>query len=183
MTTSIRLMRGDITRVDADAIVNAANSHLLRGGGVCGAIHAAAGPQLAQACAGWVREHGTVPVGSAAITPGFALPARWVIHAVGPMWSGGSAGEAELLASAYRSSIELAEKHALQTVAFPSISTGIFGYPVQLAAPIALSAVEEALAGASHVRDVTFELFDDRTMAAYRQAAHRSRPCEAAPSS
>jgi len=166
----IRLTLGDITRTDVDAIANAANSQLLPGGGVCGAIHAAAGPELARACAAWVREHGTVPAGSAAITPGFALPARWVIHAVGPVWRGGSAGEAELLASAYRASIELAEEHSLATVAFPSISTGIFGYPVELAAPVALGAITQALASTPHVREVTFVLFDAGTMSAYEQA-------------
>jgi O-acetyl-ADP-ribose deacetylase len=166
----VRLTLGDITRVDADAIVNAANSQLLPGGGVCGAIHAAAGPELARSCAEWVREHGPVPVGSAAITPGFALPADWVVHAVGPVWRGGTGGEEQLLASAYRTSIELAEQCSLATVAFPSISTGIFGYPVRLAAPIALRAVAEALGRAPHLHEVTFVLFDHGTLAAYEAA-------------
>jgi len=167
---SIHLMLGDITRVDADAIVNAANPQLLPGGGVSGAIHRAAGPELARACAAWVREHGAVPVGSAAITPGFALPARWVIHTVGPVWRGGSAGEPTMLADAYRACIELAEMHRLATIAFPSISTGIFGYPVDLAAPVALNAVASALENAAHVSDATFVLFDSATMAAYERA-------------
>jgi len=166
----IRLTLGDITCFGVDAIVNAANSQLLPGGGVCGAIHAAAGPELARACAEWVREHGSVPTGSAAITPGFSLPARWVIHAVGPTWRGGSSGEAGLLASAYRSSIELADQAELATIAFPSISTGIFGYPVEVAAPTALSAVAEALARAPHVHEATLVLFDSATLATYERA-------------
>lgn len=167
---TISLMHGDITLVDTDAIVNAANSHLLPGGGVCGAIHAAAGIQLAVACAAWVAIHGPVPTGSAAITPGFRLPARHVIHAVGPTWRGGAADEAELLAGAYRSAIELADQTKLATVAFPSISTGIFGYPVDLAAPVALRAATDALARATSVREVTFVLFDDATFSAYERA-------------
>lgn len=166
----VNLVLGDITRSDADAIVNAANSRLLPGGGVCGAIHAAAGPQLAQACSEWVREHGPVATGCSAITPGFALRARYVIHAVGPVWSGGAAGEPGLLARAYRSAVELADEHGLTTIAFPSISTGIYGFPVELAAPVALRAVAEALEGALCVRDATFVLFDSTTYAAYERA-------------
>lgn len=169
----ITLVLGDITLVPTDAIVNAANSGLLPGGGVCGAIHAAAGPELARACAEWVREHGSVPTGSAAITPGFRLPARFVIHAVGPVWHGGDSGEAESLASAYRSAVELADEHGLVSVAFPSISTGIYGYPLELAAPVALRAITDALAGAEHVHDVTMVLFDPRTHSAYERAAAR----------
>jgi len=166
----ISLVLGDITRVEADAIVNAANSQLLRGGGVCGAIHAAAGPELARACDAYVREHGAVPPGGAALTPGFLLLARFVIHAVGPVWHGGGHGEAETLASAYRSSMSLADKAGLATIAFPSLSTGIFGYPVGLAAPVALGAVAEALGATTHVRNATFVLFDRATYVAYEQA-------------
>lgn len=137
---------------------------------MCGAIHAAAGPELARACAAWVAEHGPVAPGGAAITPGFALPARYVIHAVGPVWQGGSSGEADTLASAYHASIDLAEQAGLASIAFPSISTGIFGYPVELAAPVAVAAVRDALAQASSVRTATFVLFDRATFAAYERA-------------
>ena len=170
----VSLMLGDITNSSADAIVNAANSHLLPGGGVCGAIHSAAGPELARACGEWVREHGPVPVGAAAITLGFELRARYVIHAVGPIWSGGSADESELLARAYRSAVKLADEHELDSIAFPSISTGIFGFPVELAAPVALRAVAEALESAACVRDATFVLFDTATYAAYERGLGRT---------
>jgi len=166
----IALVRGDITRVSADAIVNAANSQLAPGGGVCGAIHAAGGPQIAAECAEWVRVHGPVPTGSAAITRAGRLPARFVIHAVGPVWHGGGSGEAELLGSAYRSSIELADEYELRSIAFPSISTGIYGYPLGKAAPVALSAVREALSQSRSACDVTFVLFDQRTFDAYEDA-------------
>lgn len=166
---AIQLLLGDITTVRADAIVNAANSQLLAGGGVCGAIHAAAGPELALACRAYVAEHGPVAPGGAAITPGFRLPARFVIHAVGPVWRGGSAGEADTLASGYRSAVELADAQCLQSIAFPSISTGIYGYPVGLAAAVALRAVREELAGAANV-DATFVLFDSATYATYERA-------------
>lgn len=166
----IHLIRGDITRVAADAIVNASNAEVSPGGGVSGAIHAAAGPGLAQAGASYRREHGQLSPGQAAITPGFALPARFVIHALGPVWHGGRAGESAALASAYRNSIEIADAHECVTVAFPSISTGVFGYPIALAAPVALDAVEAALADARHVREVTFVLFDEGTYAAYERA-------------
>lgn len=166
----VHLLRGDITRVATDAIVNASNAELTPGGGVSGAIHTAAGPGLAQACAKHAREHGPLAPGQAVITPGFALQARHVIHALGPVWHGGTACEAATLASAYRASIRLADDNGLATVAFPSVSTGLFGYPVALAAPVALDAVEAALADATHVRDVTFVLFDETTYTAYERA-------------
>src|SRR5258708_19926597 len=124
--------RADITTLGVDAIVNAANERLAPGGGVCGAMHAKAGPELAAACAAL----GGCPTGEARITPGFRLPARFVIHAVGPLWRGGSAGEPELLASAYRSSILLAQEHDLRTVAFPAITTGLFVYPLRPPTPL-----------------------------------------------
>jgi len=127
----------DITTLDTDAIVNAANESLAPGGGVCGAIHRAAGPELARACAAAAP----CPTGEARLTPGFRLPARFVIHAVGPVWHGGGAGEADLLASAYRSTVRLAAEHGLSSIAFPAISTGIYGYPLEQATPIAVSAV------------------------------------------
>ena len=167
---AIHLVRGDITTFDADAVVNAANTHLAPGGGVCGAIHAAGGPEVAREGAAWVREHGPVQTGGAAITTGGRLRARYVIHAVGPVWHGGLSGEAGTLASAYRRSIALADEYGLETIAFPSISTGIFGYPVARAAPVALRAVRDALASSEHVREVTFVLYDVDTLAAYEEA-------------
>jgi len=166
----IALVRGDITRVSADAIVNAANSQLARGAGVCGAIHAVGGPSIAAESAEWIRTRGAVPTGGAAITGAGRLPARFVIHAVGPVWRGGSSGEPAQLKSAYRSSIELADSQGLRSIAFPSISTGVYGYPVDEAAPIAVAAVQEALAHARTTRDVTFVLFDPPTYEAYERA-------------
>ena len=172
----IEIVRGDITHIAADAIVNAANQQLLPGGGVCGAIHSAGGPTIAEECRAYVSAHGPVPPGQAAATTGGRLPARHVIHAVGPVWHGGSAGESETLAGAYRSSLALAEELGLESIAFPSISTGIYGFPVELAAPVALRAVREWLDGLGgepqprRVRRVTFVLFDDRTYAAYGRA-------------
>jgi O-acetyl-ADP-ribose deacetylase (regulator of RNase III) len=134
---TVRLV--DITTLDTDAIVNAANESLAPGGGVCGAIHRAAGPDLARACAAI----GHCPTGEARITPGFRLPAANVIHAVGPVWRGGGEGEAELLASAYRSALRLAEEHGLRSIAFPAISTGIYGYPLEQATEVAVRTVRE----------------------------------------
>lgn len=139
----MRVVEGDITALDVDAIVNAANAALLPGGGVCGAIHRAAGPELARACAAL----GGCPTGDARITPGFRLRARHVIHAVGPVWAGGGAGEAALLAACYRRSLELAAGHGLAGVAFPAISTGIYGFPPERAAPVAVGTVAAFLEG------------------------------------
>lgn len=152
----------DITTLPVDAIVNAANEMLAPGGGVCGAIHAKAGPELAAACA----VLGGCPTGEARITPGFRLPAKHVIHAVGPVWRGGTSGEPELLASAYRSVLRLAQEHQLETVAFPAISTGIFGYPFQAATRVAVAAVRAA--GGGSVRQVTFACFTSDLLQAYR---------------
>ncbi len=131
---SIRIVSGDITELEVDAIVNAANATLLGGGGVDGAIHRAAGPELREYCAGL----GGCRTGEAKITPGFKLPARWVIHTVGPVWQGGGHGERSLLAACYRNSFELALEHAVRSIAFPAISTGVFGFPKREAALIAL---------------------------------------------
>jgi O-acetyl-ADP-ribose deacetylase (regulator of RNase III) len=152
----------DITELGVDAIVNAANEMLAPGGGVCGAIHAKAGSELAAACAAL----GRCPTGEARITPGFRLPARHVIHAVGPVWRGGTAGEAELLASAYDWSLRLAEEHGLASVAFPAISTGIYGYPLRPATAIAVRTVRAARG--HHVRRVVFACFGADALAAYR---------------
>lgn len=155
----------DITTLDVDAVVNAANEGLLAGGGVCGAIHRAAGPELAEAC----RRVAPCPTGEARITPGFRLPARWVIHAVGPVWRGGAFGEGALLAAAYRSALALAGQHRLRSIAFPAISTGIFGYPLELATPIAVTTATEYLASQTSVREVVFACFSTDVLAAYRR--------------
>jgi len=160
----IELHRGDITKLAVDAIVNAANEQLLPGGGVCGAIHRAAGPKLAEAC----RALGPCPTGSAVITPGFDLPARFVIHAVGPVWHGGGKGEAELLAGAYRSSLALCAERGLASIAFPAISTGIYGYPLDEAARVAVQAVR-GWDGPLPERAV-FALFGQAAEAAFKTA-------------
>lgn len=141
----IEVVQGDITRLAVDAIVNAANEALAGGSGVDGAIHRAAGPQLHEACRAIpsVRPHVRCPTGEARITPGFALPARHVIHTVGPVWRGGARGEPALLASCHRESLRLAAEHDARTIAFPAISCGVFGYPPELAAPVAVAAIRE----------------------------------------
>jgi O-acetyl-ADP-ribose deacetylase len=162
--------RADITTLDVDAIVNAANEALAPGGGVCGAIHRAAGPELARACAALAP----CPTGEARITPGFRLPSRFVIHAVGPVWHGGEQGEADRLAGAYRSAMALAAAHGLTSIAFPAISTGIYGYPVERAMPIAVAAVTGALRAGSTIGRVVFACFDDRVLAACRHELDES---------
>ncbi|MFK4765577.1 O-acetyl-ADP-ribose deacetylase [Desulfobaculum sp. SPO524] len=136
---------GDITASTSDAIVNAANSRLAGGGGVDGAIHRAAGPDLPRACKRIIAERGTLPPGQAAITPGFSLAARHIVHTVGPIWRGGTDGEPETLASAYRESVRLAAEHGAQSVDFPAISCGVYGFPVERAAPIALQTLAKTL--------------------------------------
>ena len=153
--STLELVEGDITRQEVDAIVNAANSSLLGGGGVDGAIHRAAGPELLAAC----RPLGGCPTGQARITPGFRLKAKWVIHAVGPIYRGGQRGEAALLASAYRASLELASQHGAESVAFPAISTGAYGYPMAEAADIALQTAIDYLQEHPEVKLVRFVLF------------------------
>ena len=156
----LEAVKGDITAEEVDAIVNAANSSLLGGGGVDGAIHRAAGPELVEAC----RPLGGCRTGDAKATPGFRLPARWVIHTVGPVWRGGHAGEAELLASCYRRSLEVAGELGARSVAFPAISTGIYGYPAEEAAAIAVDTISATPTSVELVRLVAF---DDRTLALY----------------
>ena len=160
----LEVVHADITRQELDAVVNAANQSLLGGGGVDGAIHRAAGPELLAAC----RPLGGCPTGEAKATPGFALPARWVIHTVGPRWSGGSRGEADLLASCYRRSLEVAEEVGATSVAFPAISTGAYGYPKEGAATIAVDTVLAAADTITVVELVRFVLFDDDSVRLYR---------------
>jgi len=167
----IELVLGDITRQAVDAIVNAANSTLLGGGGVDGAIHRAGGPAILDECRAIRAARGECPAGEAVLTGGGGLPARYVIHAVGPVWRGGDEGEPELLASCYRNSLRIAAEHGFQSIAFPSISTGIYGYPVSLAATTALATVASFLSTepAAPFR-VRFVLFDPVTFATYAGA-------------
>jgi O-acetyl-ADP-ribose deacetylase (regulator of RNase III) len=166
----LSIIQGDITRQATDAIVNAANSGLMGGGGVDGAIHRAGGPAILEECKRIVAAHGRLPTGQAVITTAGNMPARHVIHTVGPVWRGGGAGEAGLLASAYRKSLELAAAEKLASVSFPSISTGVYGYPVDQAARVALKEVVSFLGKTTSVKEVVFVLFDARTFDAYAAA-------------
>lgn len=166
MAPRLELVQGDITVQDVDAIVNAANSSLLGGGGVDGAIHRAAGPELVAAC----RLLGGAKTGEVKATPGFELPARHVLHSVGPVWNGGANGEPDLLASCHGRAIELAHELDCASIAFPAISCGIYGYPVELAAPIAIRTALDAAAGTS-LECVRFVLFSDDMLAAFEGVA------------
>ena len=162
----IEVVQGDITQQRVDAIVNAANNTLLGGGGVDGAIHRAAGPQLLEEC----RKIGGCPTGEARITHGYNLPAKWVIHTVGPVWRGGDYDEDQLLASCYRNSLALAEQYDIKTIAFPSISTGAYGFPVERAARIALRQIADHLSTGSTIERVIMVCFGDRAYQAYASA-------------
>ncbi len=163
----IEIRRCEITTLDVDAIVNAANEQLSAGAGVCGAIHSAAGPELAAEC----KNLGGCKTGEAKITAGYQLPARHVIHAVGPVWQGGKRNEPQLLASCYRNSILLAEQHGLKSIAFPAISCGIYGFPIDHAASVAVEATLQTLRQCVLVEHVIFACFDDSIEAALIQAA------------
>ena len=166
MTHRIAIHTGDITALAVDAIVNAANQALAPGGGVCGAIHRAAGPELARDCAGL----GGCATGDAKITSGHDLPALHVIHTVGPVWQGGGSGEAELLASCYRRALEVAQQNACATIAFPAISTGIFGYPPDQAAEVAVRTVADTLPRTRGITQVIFCCFDEASAERHRRA-------------
>jgi len=166
----LELTRGDITRERVDAIVNAANSSLAGGGGVDGAIHRAGGPAILDECRRIVEARGPLPAGEAVITTGGGLPARRVIHTVGPRWRGGDHGEAATLASCYRNSLALAAAEGLASLAFPSISTGAYGYPIREASVVAVGAVADALRAGSPLRRVRFVLFSDADLEEYRRA-------------
>jgi O-acetyl-ADP-ribose deacetylase (regulator of RNase III) len=166
-STDLILTQGDITRERVDAIVNAANSGLLGGGGVDGAIHRAGGPRILEECRAIRDRQGTCPTGEAVITGAGRLHARYVVHAVGPVWHGGTAGEPALLASAYRNSLALAAAHGARTIAFPSLSTGVYGYPLDLAAPVALGVARDYALAQPTFSEIRFVLFSAGSFATF----------------
>ena len=165
MNNKIEIHKGDITKLKVDAIVNAANTTLLGGGGVDDAIHRAAGPLLLEEC----ETLNGCPIGEAKITKGYNLPAKYVIHTVGPIWQGGYNNEVELLANCYRNSLKLAVEHGIKTIAFPAISTGIYGFPLNRAARIAVSIVTKFLSEHDEIEKVIFVAFDDKTYYTYQK--------------
>ena len=166
MEDKIEIVQGDITRLEVDAIVNAANQSLLGGGGVDGAIHRSAGPQLLEEC----RELGGCPTGEARLTKGYKLPARYVIHTVGPVWHGGDRNEDNLLANCYRNSLELALKHKLRSIAFPSISTGAYRFPIERASRIALRVIHDFVVSEQDAPRVMITCFSEEDQEFYRKA-------------
>lgn len=166
MTEQIKVIQADITQLQVDAIVNAANNSLLGGGGVDGAIHRAAGAQLLAEC----RQLGGCETGQAKITKGYNLPAKWVIHTVGPVWSGGASGEDELLASCYRTTLALAEQYQIKTIAFPAISTGVYRFPVERAASIAVAEIEAFLKNNNWVEQVILVCFSQPALHSFLTA-------------
>jgi O-acetyl-ADP-ribose deacetylase (regulator of RNase III) len=167
----IRAIRGDITTLDVDAVVNAANSTLLGGGGVDGAIHYAAGPELLDEC----RRLGGCPTGEARLTRGYRLPARWIIHTVGPVWKGGTRGEPELLAACYESSLRLAINHQIRSVAFPAISTGAYAYPLELATEVAIATVNRFTSERDELKEIIFCCYSGEHFATYKRILNHKK--------
>ena len=163
------MLQGDITKLNVDTIVNAANSSLMGGGGVDGAIHRAGGPSILEECKKIITKQGSCPTGEAVITTGGNLPAKYVIHSVGPVWSGGKKNEAEKLANCYKNSLQLAIDNGIKTIAFPNISTGIYGYPKKEAAEIAVSTVKEFFQNNNVISKVIFVCFDEENFQIYQQ--------------
>lgn len=168
MSTRLSALRADITTLSLDAIVNAANSSLLGGGGVDGAIHRAAGPRLLEAC----RQLGGCAIGEAKLTSGYELPARYVIHTVGPVWSGGTHGEPALLGDCYRNTLDLAVRHQLRSIAFPGISTGAYGFPVERAAEIAVDTVQQFIAEGEMFDEILFCCYSALDLRVYQGLLH-----------
>lgn len=172
--TKIETKKGDITKCEVDAIVNAANSSLMGGGGVDGAIHRAGGPEILRECKQIVDKQGPCPAGEAVITGAGNLPAKYVIHTVGPVWKGGNNNEREILKNAYINSLQLAEQYELTSVAFPNISTGVYGYPKELAVQDVKAAIENYFNGSSKIENVLFVCFDDENFDLYKNLFHNS---------